>query len=132
MVENEVFVNTTKHEDAIPLSAYGDGMKRALVIMSAIANVKNGLVLIDEFDTSFNRAAMKNVFDYIVKTAIENRVQLFLSSHNEQAILELLGINSDVRSKVNVYTLFEKKDVQRVRRLTGEKALDVSSWGVRL
>lgn len=132
LLDNECFVNTRKHKEAIPLGTYGDGLKRAMVIMSAIANAPNGIVMIDEFETSFNRKAMKQSFGYLLKAAEENNVQLFLTSHSEEAILELLNVDRTTTEKANVYTLFLKSNNTKVRRLTGEKALDVTSWGISL
>ena len=38
---------------ALPLNVYGDGMKKAILLMSAVVKAKNGILLLDEFETEF-------------------------------------------------------------------------------
>ena len=39
-----------RHEQSLPLSAYGDGMKKAVLLLSALIKAQNGILLIDEFE----------------------------------------------------------------------------------
>jgi hypothetical protein len=46
----------------IPLSVYGDGMKRALVMLNAVVSVRSGVMLSDEFETAIHPSATGKVF----------------------------------------------------------------------
>ena len=132
LINNEIFIHSSKFDEAIPLASYGDGLKRTMVIAAYVALAQNGIVLIDEFETSIHRSAIEETFREIINMAEDNNVQLVMTSHNEQAIISVLGIENDILDKTNVYTLYEKDNIIRTRRMTGEEALDASSWGVSL
>ena len=38
-------------KEALPLNVYGDGMKKAILLMSAVLKAQNGILLLDEFET---------------------------------------------------------------------------------
>lgn len=38
------------HKKALPLNVYGDGMKKAVLLMSAVIAAEDGVLLIDEFE----------------------------------------------------------------------------------
>lgn len=40
------------HKKALPLNVYGDGMKKAILLMSAVIQAKDGILLLDEFETA--------------------------------------------------------------------------------
>lgn len=49
------------HKKALPLNAYGDGMKKAVLLMSAVIAAEDGVLLIDEFETAIHTSAMQNL-----------------------------------------------------------------------
>ena len=53
------------HNQAIPLELYGDGMKKAILLMSAVITAQNGILLLDEFETAIHTSAMIKVFSWI-------------------------------------------------------------------
>jgi hypothetical protein len=76
--------------DSLPLSVWGDGMKKVLTILNALIGAKNGVVLVDEFETAIHFSAMKQVFSFMLQTAKRLNVQMFLSTHNIEAMDNLL------------------------------------------
>ena len=132
LLNNECYVNIKNYKKAVPLSTYGDGLKKAIVIMCAIAISRDGLLLIDEFETSVHLSIIPEMFESIIKAAEKFNVQLFMSSHSENSILALLNSNVNRQKDYNLYTLFEKDNKTLVRKLNGDSAIDVASWGVRL
>ena len=38
-----------RHKSALPLNVYGDGMKKAILMLSAVIKSKGGILLLDEF-----------------------------------------------------------------------------------
>ena len=55
------------HNQAIPLELYGDGMKKAILLMSAVITAQNGILLLDEFETAIHTSAMIKVFSWILR-----------------------------------------------------------------
>lgn len=120
-------------QKTIPLNAYGDGMKKAILLISAVVNAKNGILLLDEFETAIHTSAMNKVFSWILKICLKLNVQLFLTSHSKEAIEKVLNCSEDLQSHINLYTLYKKEDRIVARELSGKKALEVSKeFGLEL
>ena len=113
------------YQEAVPLNVYGDGMKKAVLLMSAVLKAQDGILLLDEFETAIHTSAMSRTFRWILETCLKLNVQVFLTSHSKEAIDKVLKCSEKVRSRTAVYTLYRKKDKITVRRLSGNKALEV-------
>lgn len=121
----EYYVRTSEHKSAVPVSVYGDGLKKALVIFSAMVSSRNGIVMIDEVETSIHTSAMQMIFRTLIRWARKLDVQLFVSSHSKEAITTLLTCDKEYSDGINVYTLYRNNQKNYVRRLSCKKALDL-------
>ena len=74
------------HKKALPLNVYGDGMKKAVLLMSAVIAAEDGVLLIDEFETAIHTSAMENTFRWILETCRKLNMQVFVTSHSKEAI----------------------------------------------
>jgi len=110
------------HQDYIPLSLYGDGMKKVLTMLNAMIGMENGIVLIDEFETALHTSAMKNVFRFLVDLAKELNIQLFLTTHSIEAVDKLLGCVEEDIEKVRVVRLRKKKGLTYAKVIEGREA----------
>lgn len=113
------------HRKALPLNVYGDGMKKAVLLMSAVIAAQNGILLLDEFETAIHTSAMNKTFEWILKTCIKLNVQLFLTSHSKEAINKVLKCAPSLQEDIAVYTLYKDNEGNSVRRLSGKKAIEV-------
>ncbi len=113
------------HKKALPLNVYGDGMKKAVLIMSAAIAAKDGVLLIDEFETAIHTSAMEKTFKWIIETCKKLNVQVFLTSHSKEAIEKLLKCSSECIDDIAVYTLSKRENRTAVRRLDGRKAIEL-------
>ena len=86
----EYMVLTKNHKKALPLNVFGDGMKKAILLLSAVVRAKNGILLLDEFETAIHTSAMDSVFSWILESAKRLNVQVFLTSHSKEAIEKVL------------------------------------------
>ncbi|MDO5539698.1 MAG: AAA family ATPase [Eubacteriales bacterium] len=113
------------HKKALPLNVYGDGMKKAVLLMSAVVKAKNGVLLLDEFETAIHTSAMDRTFKWILETCVKLNVQVFMTSHSKEAIDKVLKCSPDILDKIAVYTLYKDELGSSVRRLSGKKAIEV-------
>lgn len=74
----------------MPLATYGDGIKKVLSIANGIIAAADGILLIDEIDTSVHYKYYADIFGFLIKAASKFNVQLFITTHSEEAILEIL------------------------------------------
>ena len=70
----------------VPLGAFGDGLRRMFTLASAIPTVKEGLLLVDELETAIHTRALEKAFDWLVKTCVQNNVQLFATTHSLETV----------------------------------------------
>ena len=121
-----------KHKKAIPLNLYGDGMKKALLLMSAVIKAKDGVLLLDEFETAIHTSAMDHIFKWILDTCIRLNVQVFMTSHSDEAILKALTCSPELSEKMKHITLYKNGESTVARELTVEKAIALRKKGVEL
>ena len=112
------------HKKALPLNVYGDGMKKAVLLMSAVIAAEDGVLLIDEFETAIHTSAMENTFRWILETCRKLNVQVFVTSHSKEAIDKLLKCSEQCLEEMAVYTLYKKENKTAVRRMNGRKAIE--------
>jgi AAA15 family ATPase/GTPase len=74
----------------MPLSTFGDGIKKILVLSNAIAEAAGGILLIDEIETAIHKKYYDDIFHFIVKACKAFGVQAFITTHSLEAIDGLL------------------------------------------
>ncbi|MBC7973362.1 MAG: AAA family ATPase [Myxococcales bacterium] len=103
----------------LPLEAFGDGIRRVLLIATAIASARNGILLIDELETAIHISALGNAFHWIVEACEANNVQLFATTHSLEAIDSLLAADDTP----------ENEDIVGYRLETTHQTVTVRRYG---
>lgn len=108
-------IECVKHKELgiMPLSSYGDGIKKVLSIASGIARAVNGVLLIDEVETAIHSRYFEDIFRFIASACRKFDVQVFITSHSIEAIDGFLSImdyekTTEQEDPISVVTL--KKD----------------------
>jgi len=70
----------------VPMPFMGEGVRRALSIVLAIANAPLGVVLIDEIENGLHYSVMKDVWKAIGVAARQLDVQVFATTHSYECI----------------------------------------------
>jgi hypothetical protein len=70
----------------VPLPFMGEGTRRLLSIVLAIANARGGVVLIDEIENGLHYSVMKDVWKAIALAARQMDVQVFATTHSWECI----------------------------------------------
>lgn len=107
----------------MPVSVYGDGIKKVLTLANGLASVKNGVLLIDEIETAIHKSAMRKVFNWLIKACNLFNVQIFLTTHSIEVVDEILQNENNLKD-IKVMTIVKKENETKVRNLSGEKALE--------
>jgi hypothetical protein len=76
-------------ERPVPIGSMGDGIWRLLVIAFAIAQCKDGILLIDEIDTGLHYSVMTKMWKLIFGAAKELNVQVFATTHSYDCVKSL-------------------------------------------
>lgn len=73
-------------EKRIPINMMGDGVRKIVSLLTVIYDCKDGIVLIDEISNGFHYSVMSNLWNVIIKAAIKNNTQLFITTHDYDSI----------------------------------------------
>jgi energy-coupling factor transporter ATP-binding protein EcfA2 len=76
----------------VPIGSLGDGIWRLLVMAIAIAQCKDGILLIDEIDTGLHYSVMSDMWKLIYGAAKELNVQVFATTHSSDCIESLAEV----------------------------------------
>ncbi|HBX3911881.1 TPA: hypothetical protein MH001_13850 [Klebsiella pneumoniae subsp. pneumoniae] len=73
-------------ERSFDLTTYGEGIQRIFYIALAFASCRNGVILIDEFETAIHFSLLKEFTQLTQELAETFNVQVFLTSHSRECI----------------------------------------------
>ncbi|MBP0962610.1 MAG: ATP-binding protein, partial [Oscillospiraceae bacterium] len=125
----EYLIRTKNHTNALPLTFYGDGIKKVLLLVSAMMESKDGILLLDEFETAIHTSAMDTIFSWLLNNAVKMNVQVFLTSHSKEAINRVLRCDDSLSEKISYYTLFNYDDKNLIRKLSCSEAIKLQDQG---
>ena len=101
----------------LPISLFGDGVRRTLTYALALAEVRGGVLLIDELETAIHASVLGPIFAWLLKACRHFNVQLFATTHSLEAVDAVLAAcEKDQMSEVVAYRL----SPERVKRFSGE------------
>ncbi|MGL5616302.1 MAG: AAA family ATPase [Sarcina sp.] len=109
----------------MPLSSFGDGIKKVLTLASAVLRIENGVLLIDEIETAIHTSALNNVFRWLLETCKLLNIQIIATTHSDEAIRNLLLAYKDLEYNMCIYRLERYEEEVISRRFSGEKAYDI-------
>lgn len=109
----------------IPLYTYGDGMKKILSLASCVLNAKDGVLLIDEIETSLQASNLKHVFAWLLRACRRFNVQLFVTTHSLEAVSALVSCAVEDRDSELVCYRLEADNGQTFGNRFSEKELDL-------
>ena len=126
-------VLSKKFKEGLILNAYGDGMKKAMLLLSAVLKAKNGILLLDEFETAIHISVMGNVFKWIIENAVKLNVQIFMTSHSLEAIDSVLKCSPEMQKDIRMITLVNTENGVKARNVDAIKAIQLmDEYGLEL
>lgn len=122
-----------KYNSAVPLTFFGDGIKKAVLLISAVISAKNGVLLLDEFETAIHTSSMDEIFEWIMQTCMKLNVQVFMTSHSKEAIDKVLKCSENIDGEVKQITLYSNENQSTARILDRDTAIKLKDkLGVEL
>ncbi|WP_414564494.1 MULTISPECIES: AAA family ATPase [unclassified Anabaena] len=73
-----------------PISAFGDGVPRLLLMALMLPRVQEGILLIDELGTAIHTEALQLFFEWLINWSRKMKVQIFATTHSLEVIDALL------------------------------------------
>lgn len=85
--QKKFVVDSSKFTDRnVDLTSYGEGIFRVFELALSFASCKNGVLLIDEFETAIHYSLLIEFTKFVQKLAIKFNVQVFLTTHSKECI----------------------------------------------
>jgi energy-coupling factor transporter ATP-binding protein EcfA2 len=100
----------------VPLSVYGDGIRRTLLLAESVVKAKGGLLLIDELETGIHVNALGGVYSWLVRACRDLDVQLFVTTHSLEAIDALLAADTTPEEDIVAFKLGRQGGQSVVKR----------------
>ena len=72
--------------DRVPLKSLGDGVWRLFGVALALANCRDGILLIDEVENGIHHRVQTTFWQMILTTAVRNNVQVIATTHSWDCI----------------------------------------------
>ena len=66
----------------VPLKSLGDGATRFFALALALANSRNGFLVIDEAENGIHHSMQRDLWKMVLQTALKNDVQVFAATHS--------------------------------------------------
>ena len=121
-------ISVIKEDGLLPLYACGDGIQRWFYILGALALYKKSIICIDEIDVGFHHEAQAEFSLNLIRGAITNGVQLFITTHNieflDSFLQSIQNYAKEEQNKIRVITIRETEEGQKVRSLSASEAYE--------
>lgn len=118
-----------EHKDLglVPISMFGDGLRKALVIASRMIRSRDSVLLIDEIETGIHTKINPKFFEWLMDMCKLFNVQIFATTHSLEALDGMLLANQAHLDRLAVYRLEEYDEKLVVRHFSGEKLNKLSN-----
>lgn len=107
-----------------PLSIFGDAMRRCVLLAATLPGLKDGgVLLIDEVETGIHVKALGRVFEWVIESARQLNVQVFVTTHSLEALDALILAPSAQEGDVVAFRLARSDTLTTAKRFAGDLLL---------
>ena len=110
----------------LPLSSFGDGLRKTLMFLGGIQKARHGVLLIDEFDDALHEGIYLDVFALLLSAAQEFDVQIIATTHRDdivKAFAKATDIPQELSEAFSFITLRRSSDAVLARSLSLDEVL---------
>lgn len=98
------------HTHPVPLRSLGDGVVRLLGVAAALANSKDGFLLIDEAENGIHHALQRDFWRMVLQTAEDNNVQVLATTHGWDSVRGFAEAAAELEAVEGVLFRLERRD----------------------
>lgn len=125
--ERDLIVNVAGIDEPLPLHSLGNGMWRNLGIALALANAKDGMLLIDEFENGHYYSVQSDLWRFIFRLAHSLNVQVFATTHSWDCIEAFQRAAREDRQEEGLLIRLGSKKGEIGVTLYGERELTIAT-----
>lgn len=94
----------------VPLKSLGDGAVRLLGVALALANSRNGFLVIDEAENGIHHSVQRDFWRMVLETARKNDVQVLATTHSWDCVCGFAEAANENEEVEGVLARIEKRD----------------------
>lgn len=111
-------------EGLVPLSTFGDGLRRVITLAAGLSSASGGVLLVDEIESAIHIEAFFDVYTWMTRVAKEFNVQIIATTHSIEAVDAVLAASIGESSSLVAFQLPDRgKWNAKVKRF-GEDVLE--------
>ena len=123
-------VRLSGHDEPIPLKSLGDGALRMFCMALALANSRDGFLLIDEVENGIHHSVQDRFWEMILHTAHANNVQVLATTHSWDAVAAYARAASQVEEVEGRLVRIERRgEKMRAVEYTEDELVRIAETG---
>ena len=128
---NGTLVGLSGVDGRVSVKTLGDGMRRLLIIAMAMICARGGALMLDEIDSGLHYSAMQALWDFILRAAKINQVQVFVSTHSLDCLRGLAATCEESSAAADADEFSSPEDINTGRDTAPSKRLQslVANYG---
>ena len=133
MTGRRAIVKLKVHEDPVPLRSLGDGALRLFSVALAIANSRDGFLLIDEAENGIHYSLQKDFWRMVLQAAQESNVQVVATTHSGDCIKGFAQAAIESKEVEGVlFRLSQQEGVLRAVEYSEEELVTAARQGIEV
>ncbi len=131
MANRRVMVKLTDYAKPVPLKRLGEGAVRLFALAVAMAGIRDGVLLIDEFENGLHYSTHADVWRALFDAAATTRVQIIATTHSADCLraFATVATSHDGDDRL-LLRLSRRTGDLRVVEYAGEKLQSVAKYGI--
>ena len=132
-VGRRVVVRLKDHNHPVPLKSLGDGAVRLLGAALALANSRDGFLLIDEAENGIHHAVQRDFWRMVLQTAQDNNVQVLATTHGWDCVRGFAQAATELDAVEGVLVRLERRgDRTRAVEYPEEELIVAARQGIEV
>lgn len=111
----------------MPITTYGDGVRKVILLANSIVKSVGGILLIDEIETAIHASYYDDIFSFVIKACKQFNIQLFATTHSIEAVDGFLATQYDKESDV-----YDQENDDLIRIITFRKNAEKNKTDARV
>ena len=120
-----VVVRLSGNDRPVPLKSLGDGALRLFGVALALANSRDGFLLMDEAENGIHHSVQRDFWRMILQTAQENNVQVLATTHSWDCVRGFAQAAAEIEDAEGVLVRLDRDDY-------GMRAVEYSEEGLKI
>ena len=128
-----VVVKLREHARPVPLKSLGDGVTRLFAAALALANSRDGFLVVDEAENGIHYSVQRDFWRMILRAADQYNVQVLATTHSSDCVTGFARAAIESDEALGVYLRLDRDgDQVRVVEYTEEELSTVADQGIEV